>query len=660
MAKEYLMVDGKVVLVDGELVQVPDEENLNDLADENGALATQSDEVANEIEDLIVKNGVIDGSPRGVYENLSALQTAFPTGAPGVYVTTDNGHWYYWNGTQYVDGGIYQSSEDINQIKEDLDNIAEFESPNLLKPISEQSNYNGLNFSMVGNKLTIVGTATNSITIYKNFWNNKNILKAGKYFFGAKCDNTINGGFILFTDDKKYISLNTLKEYSTDINIQTFFITVEENKEYNLEIYFYVTANKDKGYIEYGKRIVIGLQDDLVETNSIKNGSVTIEKFDTNISKTFDVLTTEPRISIPNTIYINKNNNHSVYYNNIILNSYLMKTNNFIMKVALYDSENNVIKNGVNCYPYKIDFTISNVGNYRLHIEIQELYAKEDRYIMGVHLSTRIVDSKDIMVVVTDTSTKSNENINVILLGDSFSDDFKVTEFAYINLDEIYNKVNFLGTRTSTISGVNDEAYGGWGYYNIISSQSQGDVINPFYNTNTNGFDFNYYMSNNHPTIKKHSESGEHLDYFLMMMGVNDVDWYDLQVNYGSYINRIKTIIDSVHSWDSDIKILVHTITRHNDDDAYFMRNSNLDVKVVNTSIERANKAVIDEFSSYHNVIIMDSCANYDTRYSIISKEYNPVKFDQSITERLACDVHPSEIGAKYIADTVTGYIVGN
>ena len=80
MAKEYLMVDGKVVLVDGELVQVPDEENLNDLADENGALATQSDEVANEIEDLIVKNGVIDGSPRGVYENLSDVGVKLPFG----------------------------------------------------------------------------------------------------------------------------------------------------------------------------------------------------------------------------------------------------------------------------------------------------------------------------------------------------------------------------------------------------------------------------------------------------------------------------------------------------------------------------------------------------------------------------------------------------
>ena len=66
---------------------------------------------------------LIDGSPKGVYANLSALQTAFPSGASGVYITSDNGHWYYWNGTAWTDGGVYHSSEDVKQIKEDLVNI---------------------------------------------------------------------------------------------------------------------------------------------------------------------------------------------------------------------------------------------------------------------------------------------------------------------------------------------------------------------------------------------------------------------------------------------------------------------------------------------------------------------------------------------------------
>ena len=33
------------------------------------------------------------------------------TSNKGIYVATDNGHWYYWNGSAYVDGGVYQAPE---------------------------------------------------------------------------------------------------------------------------------------------------------------------------------------------------------------------------------------------------------------------------------------------------------------------------------------------------------------------------------------------------------------------------------------------------------------------------------------------------------------------------------------------------------------------
>lgn len=49
------------------------------------------------------------GGPKGTYANLSALQTAKSNGDSGIYVTTDNGHWYYYN-DGWKDGGIYQNS----------------------------------------------------------------------------------------------------------------------------------------------------------------------------------------------------------------------------------------------------------------------------------------------------------------------------------------------------------------------------------------------------------------------------------------------------------------------------------------------------------------------------------------------------------------------
>ena len=49
------------------------------------------------------------------------------TSNKGIYVATDNGHWYYWNGANYADSEmLYQSSEDIEQIKDDLGELNEY------------------------------------------------------------------------------------------------------------------------------------------------------------------------------------------------------------------------------------------------------------------------------------------------------------------------------------------------------------------------------------------------------------------------------------------------------------------------------------------------------------------------------------------------------
>ena len=125
MAKEYLTVDGKLVMSDGKLVQVPDADNLNDIADENGAYATQGLSLTDEIENLII-NGVIDGSPRGVYDNLEALQTAYPSGSNGVYITSDNGHWHWWDGSEWRDGGVYQSSYEHIKIDDNIFGVDDF------------------------------------------------------------------------------------------------------------------------------------------------------------------------------------------------------------------------------------------------------------------------------------------------------------------------------------------------------------------------------------------------------------------------------------------------------------------------------------------------------------------------------------------------------
>ena len=56
------------------------------------------------------KVGAIDRGYGGTYATLSGLTNAHPNGNNRRYVVSDNGHWYYWNGSKWESGGVYQSS----------------------------------------------------------------------------------------------------------------------------------------------------------------------------------------------------------------------------------------------------------------------------------------------------------------------------------------------------------------------------------------------------------------------------------------------------------------------------------------------------------------------------------------------------------------------
>lgn len=49
-------------------------------------------------------------SPKGTFPDLASLKQAKPSGDTGTYITTNNKNWNYWNGSDWVPGGIYQAS----------------------------------------------------------------------------------------------------------------------------------------------------------------------------------------------------------------------------------------------------------------------------------------------------------------------------------------------------------------------------------------------------------------------------------------------------------------------------------------------------------------------------------------------------------------------
>ena len=88
-------------------------------------------------------SGIADGSPKGVYANLSALQSAKPNGDSGIYVTADNGHWYYYN-QGWKDGGVYQSMTidlKLTDFSRDLLDMFNFNAKLVTFPVVENSFY---------------------------------------------------------------------------------------------------------------------------------------------------------------------------------------------------------------------------------------------------------------------------------------------------------------------------------------------------------------------------------------------------------------------------------------------------------------------------------------------------------------------------------------
>lgn len=144
-------------------------------------------------------NAVTSGSPKGVFANLTALQANKPGGDTGIYVVQSDGKWYYWNGSSWVAGGVYQGTTvadgSITPSKVDksfyddllirntisvmetnttnlmsvfdgtvsLSDIGKYSNPNYYTSVS----YGSGKVSFIGSDLEVKNDATNGYTFYK-------------------------------------------------------------------------------------------------------------------------------------------------------------------------------------------------------------------------------------------------------------------------------------------------------------------------------------------------------------------------------------------------------------------------------------------------------------------------------------------------------------
>lgn len=160
------------------------EDNANlEVAQARGGYST----LGNRLTDMTTRiGGIAEGSPKGVYANLAALQAAKPNGDSGIYVTADNGHWYYYN-NGWQDGGVYQAKAELSSIK--MQNVVD----NTIDYGGLQA-WNGLTF-----KLNQDGTITTT------------------------SPNTLNSGLIFrVPDNVKYLNIHFLEKNSEMIQLHEY------------------------------------------------------------------------------------------------------------------------------------------------------------------------------------------------------------------------------------------------------------------------------------------------------------------------------------------------------------------------------------------------------------------------------------------------------
>lgn len=158
------------------------------------------------------------GSLKPSGTDTSANILAF-TSNKGIYVATDNGHWYYWNGSAYADGGVYQSSEDVKQLKEDLVDFKDgYDNTNLWSKVEL---YEEKHYVDISNGHLSHGTANDY-----NIW----ILPVdgvSKYTFGSHVNDFIVR-FLLPLSNDKYTATSS----SLLTNLMTFDCSKYPNTAY--------------------------------------------------------------------------------------------------------------------------------------------------------------------------------------------------------------------------------------------------------------------------------------------------------------------------------------------------------------------------------------------------------------------------------------------
>lgn len=232
-------------------------------------------------------------------------------------------------------------------------------------------------------------------------------------------------------------------------------------------------------------------------------------------------------------LYVMQGTSVPVFFDNIIMHGQAKNLN--VFQVA----KGNFVDNGI----FQKSLETLEKGFYQNYIIVNSSY------------NTLLKKNDDVVnnsrLTVVDTNSGKGVTRKVLVIGDSITAANVWTDkLVDLFSDDVMN-IEMLGTRGT--SKAPNEGRGGWRAWNYAFEKDASNdglsssVTNPFLNPTSNNFDFSYYMTKQNYTS---------VDYVLLCLGTNDVSRNTHNTD-DDILLAWKTIIDSIKSFDNNIKILI-------------------------------------------------------------------------------------------------------
>lgn len=246
-------------------------------------------------------------------------------------------------------------------------------------------------------------------------------------------------------------------------------------------------------------------------------------------------------------------------------------------------------------------------------------------------------NSDTISFNVVPNTSGSGLSKKILLIGDSLT--FNPPMSRHLVDDLLANDV----MSVSLIGTLGEAPYlregrSGWSAYDYTHEASVESVANAFWNPGTSAFDFSYYMTHN-------GFSG--VDYVFINLGTNSGGHTAQEV-----VDDIGTMVDSIHAYNSNIRIGVWTPPPRG-----LIGNGNL---INNDNTLKRVKAIIDTFSGLESsrIFVVPVTLNVDPYNDFPSQEVSVSARNTAYTMRVATDsTHPSDAGYFKMADVIYCYI---